>query len=59
MDLSLHPSFGKGFLNFRCESEVIINFPPLNKWTNRTCQLKLETILTLHKWLYLFVHGKV
>jgi hypothetical protein len=37
--------------SFRCEGEVVINFPPPNRWTNKTSQSNLGTIFTMHNHL--------
>jgi hypothetical protein len=44
----LHPNSKNDFLSFRCEGEIVINFPPLDKWANRTGQSNLGTIFTMH-----------
>jgi hypothetical protein len=36
MGLNLHPSSGGDFLSFKCEGEIVINFPPRDEWANGT-----------------------
>jgi hypothetical protein len=43
-DLDLEVSFE----GFKCEGEVVINFPPLDRWANRMSQSNLETISIVH-----------
>jgi hypothetical protein len=51
VSFSLHPSFGNDYLNFKCEGEVVINFPPPNGWANKTGQSNLRAIFTMHNEL--------
>jgi hypothetical protein len=33
---------------YKCESEIFIIFPPLDRWVNKTCQSSIGTIFIVH-----------
>jgi hypothetical protein len=44
VDLSLHLSSEGDSLSFSCEYEVVISFPPMDRWSNQLVNQVLEHI---------------